>query len=82
MPIKPSAVNNWKPGDPKADSRMGPVISETQWNKIQGLIQSGIKAGAKLDAVSKTRLGAINEELASLGAQFGQNVLADEPGSA
>ena len=42
------AVENWKPGDPKADSRMGPVISETQWNKIQGLIQSGIKEGAKL----------------------------------
>jgi aldehyde dehydrogenase (NAD+) len=42
------AANNWKPGDPKADSRMGPVISEAQWNKIQGLIQSGIEQGAKL----------------------------------
>ena len=37
-----------------------------------------VRAGAKLDAKSKKRLGAINEELASLGAAFGQNVLADE----
>ena len=37
-----------------------------------------VKSGAKLDADGKTRLGAINEELASLGARFGQNVLADE----
>jgi aldehyde dehydrogenase (NAD+) len=40
--------SNWKPGDPKADSRMGPVISEAQWNKIQKLIDSGIKEGARL----------------------------------
>jgi peptidyl-dipeptidase Dcp len=37
-----------------------------------------VRAGAKLDPDGKTRLGAINEELASLGAQFGQNVLHDE----
>ena len=37
-----------------------------------------VRAGAKLDAKGKKRLGAINEELASLGAAFGQNVLADE----
>ena len=40
------AVENWAPGDPKKDSRMGPVISESQWNKIQGLIESGISQGA------------------------------------
>ena len=40
------AVENWAPGDPKEDSRMGPVISESQWNKIQGLIESGISQGA------------------------------------
>jgi len=27
---------------------MGPVISETQWNKIQGLIHSGIEQGAQV----------------------------------
>ena len=37
-----------------------------------------VKAGAKLDDTAKERLGAINEELAGLGTQFGQNVLADE----
>lgn len=41
-----TAVENWTPGDPKQDSRMGPVISEPQWQKIQGLIHSGIEQGA------------------------------------
>src|SRR5690606_29184732 len=35
--IAQEAVENWTPGDPKADSRMGPVISAAQWEKIQGL---------------------------------------------
>ncbi|AMS40183.1 M3 family metallopeptidase [Aminobacter aminovorans] len=37
-----------------------------------------VRSGAKLDPVGKKRLAAIQEELASLGAKFGQNVLADE----
>jgi peptidyl-dipeptidase Dcp len=37
-----------------------------------------VRSGAKLDETGKKRLAAINEELASLGARFGQNVLADE----
>ncbi len=37
-----------------------------------------VKSGAKLDAAGKARLSAINEELSSLGTQFGQNMLADE----
>ena len=37
-----------------------------------------VRSGAKLDEAGKTRLATINEELAGLGAQFGQNVLADE----
>lgn len=36
-------------GDPKADGTIiGPVVSEVQWNKIQGLIQKGIDEGAEL----------------------------------
>jgi aldehyde dehydrogenase (NAD+) len=35
-------------GSPNGNSKLGPVISETQWNKIQGLIQSGIDEGASL----------------------------------
>jgi aldehyde dehydrogenase (NAD+) len=37
-------------GDPNGNSAMGPVVSETQWNKIQGLIEQGIKDGATLVA--------------------------------
>src|SRR5262249_41075803 len=37
-----------------------------------------VRSGARLDEAGKTRLAAINEQLASLGAKFGQNVLADE----
>ena len=38
-----------KVGDPKAEGTMlGPVVSEIQFNKIQRLIESGIKEGATL----------------------------------
>jgi aldehyde dehydrogenase (NAD+) len=46
--IAKGVAESWAPGDPKADSRMGPVISEAQWNKIQGLIKSGVEQGAEL----------------------------------
>ena len=39
-----------------------------------------LRAGAALDEVAKKRLAAINERLAEIGTQFGQNVLADESG--
>lgn len=38
-------------GDPLAETtRLGPVVSELQFNKIQGLIQAGIDEGAELIA--------------------------------
>jgi len=37
-----------------------------------------VRAGGALDKSKQDRLAAINERLASLGTQFGQNVLADE----
>jgi peptidyl-dipeptidase Dcp len=37
-----------------------------------------VRAGAKLTGGARARLAAIVEELATLGTQFGQNVLADE----
>jgi peptidyl-dipeptidase Dcp len=37
-----------------------------------------VRAGAKLDAESKKRMGEINARLATLGTAFAQNVLADE----
>jgi aldehyde dehydrogenase (NAD+) len=44
-----SAAESVKVGDPFADgTTMGPVVSEAQFNKIQGLIQKGIEEGATL----------------------------------
>jgi aldehyde dehydrogenase (NAD+) len=44
-------ANEFKVGDPnKEGEHIGPVISETQFNKIQTLIQKGIDEGAKLVA--------------------------------
>ena len=37
-----------------------------------------VRAGAALDKPAQDRLAALNERLATLGTQFGQNVLADE----
>lgn len=38
-----------KVGDPlEATTVIGPVVSETQWHKIQGLIEKGISEGAEL----------------------------------
>jgi aldehyde dehydrogenase (NAD+) len=40
-----------KPGDPRAaDTTMGPVVNETQWGKIQVLINKGVAEGASLIA--------------------------------
>jgi len=35
-------------GDPNGNSKLGPVVSEVQFNKIQGLIQKGVDEGATL----------------------------------
>ena len=37
------------PGDPFAkESRLGPLVSQAQWDRVQGYIQVGIDEGAKL----------------------------------
>ena len=44
-------TENFEVGDPKKEGEhIGPVISETQYNKIQTLIKKGINEGAKLVA--------------------------------
>ena len=44
-------ANDFKVDNPnKEGDHIGPVISETQYNKIQGLIKKGIDEGAKLVA--------------------------------
>jgi aldehyde dehydrogenase (NAD+) len=47
--IAKGAAERVKVGDPFAEgTTMGPVVSEAQYNKIQGLIQKGIEEGATL----------------------------------
>jgi aldehyde dehydrogenase (NAD+) len=46
--IAKEVAETWTPGDPAQGSRMGPVISEAAWHKVQNLIQKGLDAGAKL----------------------------------
>jgi aldehyde dehydrogenase (NAD+) len=49
--IAKAVATGVKVGDPKTDGiTLGPVVSEAQWNKIQGLIQKGIDEGATLVA--------------------------------
>lgn len=54
------------------DAEASRVLEKT-WKRF-------VRGGAQLDPDDKARLATINEELAGLGAQFGQNVLADESG--
>ena len=49
--IAKATAESIKVGDPKADGvDMGPVVSEAQWNKIQGYIAKGKEEGADLVA--------------------------------
>ncbi len=46
--IAKAAAEGFNVGDPAGNAKMGPVVSEVQWNKIQGLIQKGVDEGATL----------------------------------
>lgn len=49
--IAAATANATVVGDPRAAGTMvGPLVSELQWNKVQGLIQKGIDEGATLAA--------------------------------
>jgi aldehyde dehydrogenase (NAD+) len=49
LTIAKKAAENHKVGDPKAaDTVLGPVVSELQFNKVQRLIEAGIAEGATL----------------------------------
>ena len=55
-------ANEFKVGDPnKEGEHIGPVISKTQFNKIQGLIQKGIDEGAKLVAGGPGKPEGLND---------------------
>ena len=49
-------------GDPTSDGvTMGPVVSEAQWHKVQGLIETGIAEGATLAAGGTGRPDGLSE---------------------
>lgn len=49
LKIAKLAAEGHKVGDPKSDDTvLGPLVSEIQFNKVQGLIEKGIKEGATL----------------------------------
>jgi len=48
--IAAKAANALAVGDPGGDARIGPVVSQAQWSKIQDLIGKGIEEGAMLAA--------------------------------
>ncbi|KAA9339011.1 M3 family metallopeptidase [Adhaeribacter soli] len=54
--------------------KLTPEQQRLTWKQYTGFVRSG----AKLDATAKNRLSAINQQLAGLYTNFGQNLLADE----
>ena len=48
--IAAAAAESVTVGPPDGNAKIGPVVSEAQWHKIQGLIQKGIDEGATLVA--------------------------------
>lgn len=53
-------------------------LSPEQDRVLERIWKSFVKSGAALDQAGQNRLAEVGEKLAGLGAQFGQNVLADE----
>jgi peptidyl-dipeptidase Dcp len=58
--------------------RVGLGLSPEQARVLDRYHTRFVRAGAALEKPAQDRLAAINERLAILGTQFGQNVLADE----
>ena len=60
--IAKAAAENVKVGAPDADgTTIGPVVSEVQFNKIQGLIEKGIEEGARLETGGPGRPDGLNQ---------------------
>jgi peptidyl-dipeptidase Dcp len=62
--------------------RAGLGLTAEQMRVLERYHLAFVRAGAGLDGAAKRRLGEIVQRLATLGATFGQNVLADEQGYA
>jgi aldehyde dehydrogenase (NAD+) len=59
--IARDAVSGVVVGDPTSGAQMGPVVSKTQWDKIQGLIQAGIDEKATLVTGGLGRPAGLNK---------------------
>ena len=62
----------------KERKKLGLTLEQTR--VLERYHRGFVKAGAKLDEKAKARLAKIAERSATLGTQFGQNVLKDEQG--
>ncbi len=60
------------------EARKEAGLSSEQIRVLEQHYKSFVKQGAKLAAAEKQQLAGIDQRLAALAAQFGQNVLADE----
>ncbi|MEZ5557933.1 MAG: aldehyde dehydrogenase family protein [Pseudomonadales bacterium] len=59
--IAKATAEQIKVGDPSDQgTQIGPLVSETQWNKVQALIQKGIDEGAKLETGGIGRPDGLN----------------------
>src|ERR1700749_581107 len=77
--IAKAAAESVKVGDPFAEgTTMGPVVSDVQFNKIQGLIKKGIDEGATLVSGGLGRPQGLNRGYYVRPAIFG-NVANDMP---
>ena len=60
--IAKAAAENVRVGAPDAEgTTIGPVVSEVQFNKIQGLIEKGIEEGAQLETGGPGRPDGLNQ---------------------
>jgi peptidyl-dipeptidase Dcp len=62
------------------DRRADLTMSDEQARLLELTYKSFVRTGARLEGAGRVRYGEIVEKLASLEAQFAQNVLADESG--
>ena len=62
------------------EARAQGAYSPEEMRVLERKHKAFVRAGAKLGEAQRQRLGAITEELATLGTRFSQNVLKDESG--
>ena len=59
------------------ENRMHEALDHEQFRLLEKTYKSFVRNGANLNAANKEKLRALNKDLATLGLQFGENVLAE-----